>query len=330
MQPAALDEYLYRYTDSELRHLNDPVPKMSGRYQRIPKINFHGREMYQFHFGSLLKNRLICANKESRFTFIPEHIHTVIEFMYVYSGKCTQVIDGQRIRMKQGDICLLDVNVPHSIEYIEKEDVIITIEMRREYLTRGLLQKLGNQGIITSFLVSALSAESEHDQYILFQHRENSSIHGIIQSILCEYFDPALCSEQIIDANVILLYCELLRNYRDRAISSHPNKRDSIVSILEYIEQNWRTVTLEGTARAFGFHPNYLSAYIRKETGMTFKQLVIAQRMYQACFYLTATNDSISTIAEKSGYENLGFFYRKFQSLYGMTPADYRKFFSKT
>ena len=324
MKPNMLDEYLFRYTESELHHLNDPVPTLSGRYKRIPQITFHGRKMYQFHFGSLLKNNLICVNKESRFTFIPEHIHTVIEFLYVYAGKCTQIIDGQRVEMTQGDICLLDVNVPHSIEFLEKEDIIITIEMRRENLTNGLLQRLGNKGIITSFLVSALSAESEHDQYLLFQHREDSAIHTIMQAILCEYFDPALCTEQIIDANVILLYCELLRNYRDRAISSHTDKNGQIVTILEYIEQNWLTVTLESAARKFGFHPNYLSAYIRKETGLTFKQLVISQRMYQACCYLTTTGYPVAVIAEKTGYENLGFFYRKFQELYGMTPAEYR------
>lgn len=319
-----LDEFLFRYTESELRHLNDPVPTLSARYQRIPKITFRNREMYQFHFGSLLKNNLICVNKESRFTFIPEHIHTVIEFLYVYAGKCTQIIDGQRVKMKQGDICLLDVNVPHSIEYLEKEDIIITIEMRREYLTQGLLQRLGSKGIITSFLVSALSLESEHDQYLLFQHREESAIHSILQAILCEYFDPALCTEQIIDANIILLYCELLRNYRNQVISSHTDKSSQIIPILEYIEQNWLTVTLESAARKFGFHPNYLSAYIRKETGLSFKQLVIAQRMYMACFYLTTTGYPVTEIAKKTGYENLGFFYRKFQELYGMTPAEYR------
>lgn len=325
MKAQELDEYLFRYTESELRYLKEPGHGLSRRYEYIPKVTFQGREMYRFHFGSLLKNNLICANKESRFTYIPEHIHTVIEFLYVYAGRCTQVIDGHRLEMGTGDICLLDTNVPHSVEYLNEGDIVITLEMRREYLTQGFLQRLGNSGIITDFLVGALSTESEHDQYLLFQKGEEDAIRPILQNILCEYFDPALCSDQMMDAYVILLYCELLRQYRNRAFAPNVEKRWRIVDILEYIEQDYLTVTLESTVRRFGFHPNYLSAYIKRETGHTFKELVISQRMYQACFYLSTTDLPVLEIANKVGYENLGFFYQKFQELYDMTPALYRE-----
>lgn len=98
-----------------------------------------------------MKNRSVCVNKESRFTVIPEHIHSVIEFLYVYSGHCTQIINGQSIQMAQGDICMLDTHVPHSIQPLGKNDIVITIEMKKEYLTQGFLQRLGNNGIINGF-----------------------------------------------------------------------------------------------------------------------------------------------------------------------------------
>ena len=70
------------------------------------------------------------------------------------------------------------------------------------------------------------------------------------------------------------------------------------MDILDYLEANYLTVTLQSTADHFGFHPNYLSAFIKKETGRTFKELVILQKMCQACFYLTNT-DSPSTKSHK-------------------------------
>ena len=98
-----------------------------------------------------------------------------------------------------------------------------------------------------------------------------------------------------------------------------------IVDILDYLEANYLTVTLQSTADHFGFHPNYLSAFIKRETGRTFKELVILQKMCQACFYLTNTDFPIYEIAQKVGYDNLGFFYRKFTELYHMTPQEFRE-----
>lgn len=47
--------------------------------------------------------------------------------------------------------------------------------------------------------------------------------------------------------------------------------------------------------------------------------------MCQACFYLTNTDFPIYEIAQKVGYDNLGFFYRKFTELYHMTPQEFRE-----
>lgn len=49
------------------------------------------------------------------------------------------------------------------------------------------------------------------------------------------------------------------------------------------------------------------------------------QKMCQACFYLTNTEMPVYEIAEKIGYDNLGFFYKKFEKLYHMTPQTYRQ-----
>lgn len=320
-----LDAFLFRFTDSEKHHMITDKHILSKRYRAIPKTIFHGREIYQFTFNSLFENKYVCVNKESRFTYIPEHIHTVIEFVYVYSGTCTQIISGKQVIMNQGDICMLDTDVPHSVEYIGGEDIIITIEIRKEYLTQGFLLRLGDNGIINRFLVNTLSLNAAHDQYLIFKKREDNQIHAIIQNILCEYYEPGICSDKIMDAYMILLFCEILRQYKDQQLSSNQKGSRQIIEILNYIERNCITATLQSTADHFGFHPNYLSAYIKKSTGKSFKELIILQRMCQACFYLSNTDIPIYEIANKIGYDNLGFFYKKFESIYKVTPSMYRE-----
>lgn len=325
MKVQELDDYLFRYTDSEKKHKMTGPSVLSQRYQVIPKISFQGREVYLFSFNKLLRDRLVCVNKESRFTHIREHIHKVMELLYVYSGSCTQVVDGHPIKMNQGDICVLDTNVPHSIPYLDEQDIIITIAMRREYLTQGFLLRLGDYGIINNFLINTLSLDAAHDQYLIFRKQEDNQIHGFIQNILCEYYSPGFCSEKIIDAYMILLFCEILRQYKDLQFSYGKSDGRKIMEILGYIEDHYLTTTLQDTAAHFGFHPNYLSNYIKKMLGHSFKELIIQQRMNQACFYLSNTDMPIYEIANKIGYNNLGFFYKKFESLYKMPPSLYRR-----
>lgn len=324
MKLQELDDFLFRYTESEKRHRMTEAHVLSKRYDTIPKTVFQGREVYVFSFNKLFENKYVCVNKESRFTWILEHIHTVIEFLYVYRGGCTQIIGGQRVVMRQGDICMLDTDVPHSIEYLGEEDIIITIEMGKEYLTQGFMIRLGDDGIINRFLVNTLSMNAAHDQYLLFERQEDSEIHGIIQHILCEYYGPGICSEKMIDAYMVLLFCEIMRRYRDQKFLAGHESIRQVMEILEYIERNCLAATLKSTAAHFGFHPNYLSSFIRKHTGRTFKELVILQRMCQACFYLSNTEMPVYEIADKVGYENLGFFYKKFEGIYKMTPQAYR------
>ena len=97
-----------------------------------------------------------------------------------------------------------------------------------------------------------------------------------------------------------------------------------ILPILNYIEGHYADVTLVSTAAHFGFSPNYLSERIRRETGRTFKELVVLQRMSMAYFRIQNSRDSIQEIAEEVGYENMSYFYRKFQDIYGIRPRALR------
>ena len=59
-------------------------------------------------------------------------------------------------------------------------------------------------------------------------------------------------------------------------------------------------------------------------TGKTYKEIVQTQRMLNAANYLKNSNLPIYEISEKSGYNNLTFFYKKFKEYYGLSPQEYR------
>lgn len=323
MDEPELDRYLRTITPSEVRHLEEGPHQLSSRYQQIGKTQVDGREVYLFTFNTLLKDSNCCIRKESRFTYIPEHIHKASELLYVYSGSCTQTVEDSVVRMEEGDLCILDSEVVHSIGNLGENDIVITIVMRKEYLERELLGRLGEGGIINAFIASAVSERAKHDHYYVLRNISSSARHHLSR-ILCEYFDRDVYGEEVIAAEMVLVFCELLRQYRDKHLRQRENRAAQMLPVLRYIEEHTDDATLAGTAAHFGFSPNYLSERIRHETGRTFKELTVMQRMGTAYFRILNSDDTIAEIAQDVGYENLSYFYRKFKEIYGRTPGELR------
>lgn len=322
MNTKELDDHLFQVTPSELKHQQHP-DQLSEKYKLISTTQYYGRTVYQFTFNSLWHGNAIAVNRESRWTHIPEHVHTVVEILYVYHGECTQYIEGKPVHMDQGDLCMLDQNVLHSIGYIDEKDILISIEMRKEYLIDHLMTKFEERGAVNTFLLDALAMENTHDQYLVFR-KTNAAIKQVIQQILCEYYDQQFCSMSMIDSYMVLLFCYLIRQYRTEAEAENRESGNRIMEILSYMEKHYQDLSLEELAKHFGFHPNYMSALIRKNTGRTFRELIILQKMSKACWYLTATDLPIYEIASEIGYSNLGFFYQKFAEIYHESPQQYR------
>lgn len=99
----------------------------------------------------------------------------------------------------------------------------------------------------------------------------------------------------------------------------------NLLSLLLYIEKHYAAIALEDMAHHFGFNPNYLSAYLKKQTGLTFIKLVHLQRINVAAEYLTYTSASIDQIAVKVGYENPSYFYKVFRKHLSISPTEYRQ-----
>jgi len=317
-----IETYLKMITSSEQRHLDHPGV-LSGRYDFIPKTIEDGKEIYEFSFDSLLKERNIAITKESRFTWIPLHKHKVIEMNYVYSGSCAQIIEGKKIFLEKGDVCLLNRNVRHEIRTLHKDDIVLTIDMRKRYLLDNILTKISSQGIVASFLSNAIRDDTDIKQYILFHSKEEISLQNCFENIFIENLNEHI-SNEIIDAYMTIIFSQLLRIYQDQKGQCGEESSSLILNLLQYMEKNFLTVTLEDLSKQFGYNPNYLSNFIKKQTGRTFKELIIAKKMSNASYYLINTNMPVYEIANLCGYENLGFFYNRFKKMYDAYPQEYR------
>ena len=68
-----------------------------------------------------------------------------------------------------------------------------------------------------------------------------------------------------------------------------------------------------------------LQESIEKYVHMSPIDYVIHFRLKQAAHLLDTTENSISSIAQNTGFNNVGYFCRKFKDVYKLTPSQYRK-----
>ncbi len=320
-----LDNILRPLTEHEKTYRDTPIA--SNMYDKLPNITDNkGRKIYTFDDSTLVTTANIKISKHSRYSIVPMHTHTFLELSYVYCGKLEEIVNDKKVILSKDQIIIVDTGVPHFILPTSEEDIIINILIRKEYFSTSFLSRLSTKGIISEFLVNAISDKKNHDNYLIFNSETSRRIPNIIRELMCEYFDKSLCSEEIIDCYMILLFSELLRvfQYDSNKSQSYSSGRATIIDILQYLEDNFMTCTLASTATHFNFHPNYLSALIKKTTNKSFKELIQAHKLTKASISLINTDVPIYEISNEIGYDNLSFFYKKFKNYFGITPNEYR------
>ncbi|MBO9605466.1 MAG: helix-turn-helix domain-containing protein [Paenibacillaceae bacterium] len=269
----------------------------------------------------------IAFSKHPRYAYVRDHRHSFIELNYVYSGSCTQTINGNRVTMREGEICLLDTNVVHSFEPAGDHDIVINCIMRTSYFNTDMLGRLSGNDILSHFFIDAVYRSTERGKYLLFPTHGNDRARQWIIGALGEFYDPGLCSAEAINSFMALLFCELLRVYRkQRGTDGQGNKGiAALADILTYLESNYRDVTLESAAQHFHFHPNYLSRVLKQSTGQSFIRILTDVKMKKARILLENTDFPVGKIASEIGYSNVKFFYDRFKEACGMTPGLYRQ-----
>ncbi len=92
---------------------------------------------------------------------------------------------------------------------------------------------------------------------------------------------------------------------------------------MQYIGAHLDSVSLDGVAQHFNYHPNYLSSLLPRELGKSFSEILLEQRMERAVALLKGSPLPISEIAAMLGYSNNSNFYKAFREYYGVSPREY-------
>ncbi|MEK6795569.1 MAG: PocR ligand-binding domain-containing protein [Spirochaetota bacterium] len=114
---------------------------------------------------------------------------------------------------------------------------------------------------------------------------------------------------------------------RTLALTRNPAVRD----IAAYADQHCcEDISIGMLARRVHHSSAYVSRMFHRTMGMTFSDYLASRRIDAAKKLLTTTVLSVADIAERTGYMRQSYFARKFRTLTGLAPLDYRRKYRRT
>ena len=242
-------------------------------------------------------------------------------------GKCSQNINNHhKVTLYEGDMCIMNPMVKHSLTIENDDNYIINILIKSNLFYSTFLTLLSSEQNMASFFMNYMLSQDLESNYQIFSIGPNSTIKDTVYRIINEYMEKENYHETIIVSLLIILF-SLTNRVNEKILSTDviKNKADSkLIAFFQYLSINYATATLESTANYLHFAPNYLSAYIKRHTGKSFRYVLEQIKLSHATNYLLNSSMSISDISEVLGFKQPCNFYNLIKKHYGMTPSEFR------
>lgn len=251
------------------------------------------------------------------------HNHEYFEFVYAYRGSLVTEIDGEKVAMEEGDICILNKDAYHSLQADQGDNILVSGAINDEF-RKEIVGLLPEEHGLQRFFRNHKGGKN----YRFFPSRKYKRIKNTAQVIVEEFILGEEGYELSVKGLFMILMRELLKVYHldaeHRDIEREGAKND-IEDILEYISNHYNVVTIKMVANYFHFNPNYLSKLIKKQTGESFTEILQKIKINKARAMLEFTDKSVESIAEEVGYNSASHFHRIFKQQKKSTPEEYRK-----
>ncbi len=250
--------------------------------------------------------------KTLRYVDIPAHRHTFLELAYIAKGPCRQQVDRQMFDHQTGDFVVIPPEMLHTL-YVPEESLCLTIKIRRE-----------------TFLSLSVPNMAMFVLPLLFPCGEDAFVLHTALSLWDQQTQALPYCDEIMMHLFVLLMTYLMQRYHDemRPLNMGQVTSYKTLQMVNYIFENYQTITLRSLAEVFHYNESYLSDLIRKGTGKTFTENLREYRMYHAEEILrTNPNSKLAAVCEAIGYGDTVQFIRDFKARYGVTPAKYKQRF---
>lgn len=269
----------------------------------------------------LQDGKLITIRTHTRFIHFPEHTHDYVEMVYMCSGKTTHIINGKRIELAEGELLFLGQNAKQEILPATINDIAVNFIILPSFFDKTLEMLGAEETPLKKFLVESLFRE-ENPGYLHFKVAGVFPVQNLIENLLWTLTNNIPNKRNINQTTMGLLFMQLINHIDKLAYQSR--EEAAIMQIFKYIEENYKNGSLTEAAKLLHYDFYWLSHEIKKQTGKTYTELLQDKRLSQAAYLLKNTKIGVEEISKAVGYDNKSYFYRIFNTRYGVSPKKYR------
>lgn len=274
----------------------------------------HGSEEYPFRY--YLEDIWLFD-----FHCIDWHWHSEVEFVLVEKGTAAFLIGSSRYVLGAGAGIFINSQVIHRFE--AAESVIIP-----NIVFSPSLLAPEESLIYRNYIQPVLDASAE---CLIFSaddpgHREILDTMAAVFAVQEKEKGCEIKTVELLLRLWRMIYENTDVTEKNAAPQSSVRTQAQLQIMLQYIHKNYpyqislddiaETVSLSKSSVLNIFHKNIHTAPI---------QYLVNYRLKHAAKLLATTQVSVLTIARDTGFENVGYFCRKFKEVFQMTPSEYRK-----
>lgn len=292
---------------------------------KYPKIEYQGRSVYLFtsqrEFGG---NRHAVSVHGPHAPAVPEHIYSYPLITYCYSGSFPLFVAGQPVGLEQGQCFVSDRHVPHSVGPTADDTCAINIVLADQFFGNRFTELAAR--VSSPFVMELSNFGATHDGWRCYDTADDEFVRSCIERIACESFDGDALSGYVCDNLILVLLTHLFRMFEKPQVPTEAQvgRQALMGEVRTFIANNYVRGSLSDMARELGYDRSYLSTFVRRTCGLTFKQLVNLERMRHAALLLRGTTMPVYEVAQSVGIVNLTAFYNRFKEHAGCTPQAYR------
>ena len=267
----------------------------------------------------------IFIHKHPRYMPEWDFVHEYYELVFAYDGSFDLHVSGQVVQMRPGFVCIIPPGVHHHISIFD-DSIALNTKVRKSTFHSSFSPFLTGDDMLARFFLNTIYI-GDHKDFILFRSEGDQRLKALFSEVYLEHFNREKYYPGIMNSLLSIIFSHLMRRYEDAVETAavSQNRLKKLEAMLSYIESNYRNVSLGQLAKEFYFSEQYLSKYIKDNTGKTFKEIVQSKRLENAKKLLETSNLTVGKISEASGYPSAEHFMRQFKERFGVSPAAYRK-----
>jgi AraC family L-rhamnose operon regulatory protein RhaS len=257
------------------------------------------------------------------------HVHNFVELIYVAEGQATHLFQDISYEMQAGDVFIINPGEKHG--YVTENDQrieIINCLFEPGFIPTSLLSELRISDSLDFFYVQPfLNGDARFNHKLNLRGKASEKTQSILEELHWEISRQGPGFQALIQLRMTELFILLSRIYNERKNNSGSRSPSELIvhRICGYVERHYnRKITLSSLSELFHIGVRQLNRQFNRHTGSSVIEYVHKIRLEKAKRLLAETDEIITVVAEKVGYEDTAFFSKLFTREVGCSPGKYR------